>query len=70
MSIRTKIPSPALAKGQLWRTNQGFIEIVEIKRLIHYRLLKQPGQKLVRTQMSNWADLDRYLKEHQAELVE
>ena len=70
MSIRTKIPFPALAKGQLWKTDQGFIEIVDIKRLIHYRLLKQPGQKLVRTQMSNWADLDRYLKAHHAELVE
>jgi hypothetical protein len=69
MSIRTKTPFPPLAKGQLWKTSQGFIEIVEAKRLIHYRLLKQPGQKLVRTQMSSWGDLDKYLREHRAELV-
>ena len=59
-----------LAKGQLWRTQEGFLEIVDIKRLVHYRLLKRPGQRLVRTQMTNSEDLQDYLKGHEAELVE
>ncbi len=70
MDIKTKGGPIALAKGQLWKTGTGYIEIVDVKRLIHYRLLRQPGQRLVRTQMSNPADLQEYLKSHDAEQVE
>lgn len=59
-----------LAKGQLWKTREGYLEIVDVKRLVHYRLLKHPGQRLVRTQMTNHNDLQGYLKSHAAELVE
>ena len=59
-----------LAKGQLWKTREGYLEIVDVKRLVHYRILKHPRQRLVRTQMSNMADLQDYLKSHEAELVE
>jgi hypothetical protein len=68
--MNTRKSPVALAKGQLWRTNEGYIEIMELKRLIHYKFLKEPGQRLVRTRMSGKADFESYLKDHEAELVE
>ena len=70
MHTKTKGDPVDLAKGQLWKTREGFIEVVDVKRLVHYRILKHPGQRLVRTQMSNVADFQDYLKAHSAGLVE
>lgn len=70
--MHSKLSGPAvvLAKGQLWKTREGYIEIVDVKRLVHYRILKHPGQRLVRTQMSNAGDFQEYLKGHGAELTD
>ncbi len=69
MSNRTNGGPVHLAKGQLWKTEEGYVEVVEIKRLVHYRISKQPGQRLLRTRMSSVADFENYLKEHHGELV-
>ena len=61
--------TPALAKGQLWRTKDSHVQIVDMgKRLIHYRLLKDLRQ-MRRTQTTVLETLEEYLKSHGAELV-
>jgi hypothetical protein len=62
--------SPALAKGQLWSTENGHIRIVELgKMLAHYKMFKdlRPRQ---RTQMSRIDNMEVYLKTNGAQLVE
>ena len=59
-----------LAKGQLWKTNENYIRIVELgKTLIQYKLLRQEGQKAVKTQMTGISTLQDYLKTNSARLV-
>jgi hypothetical protein len=68
-TTRRKIALP-LAKGQLWKINDAYIQIVEHgKRLIHYKMMKNVGQRGVFTHMSAVAALEEYLKEHEATLV-
>jgi hypothetical protein len=63
-------PSPALAKGQLWRTEKAYIRIVELgKMLVHYKMLKDLPQ-MRRTQMSRIDSMEGYLKTNRAQLVE
>ena len=39
-------PLRPLESGQLWKTDEGYIQIRHIgKRLIDYKMMKQPGQK-------------------------
>ena len=59
-----------LARGQRWKTEDEYIEIVELgKRLIHYRMVRQLGQ-MRRTQTSGIDTMEAYLKSHRATLVE
>jgi len=59
-----------LAKGQLWKMKDAYIQIVELgKRLIHYKMMKQLGQMRVRTQMSGIESMGLYLKNNRARLV-
>ena len=59
-----------LAKGQLWKMNDAYIQIVELgKRLIHYKMMKQLGQMRVKTQMSGIESMGVYLKNNRARLV-
>ena len=52
MKTNGKKSSPALAKGQLWSTAKGHIQIVELgKMLVHYKMLRDLRQ-MRRTQMS------------------
>jgi hypothetical protein len=65
-----KKPLPPLAKGQLRKTDTGCIQIWHIgKRLIDYKMMKQPGQKAVRTQATVIETLAEYLKNQKAILV-
>jgi len=67
---KSKKPLPLLEKGQLWKTDTGYIQIWNIgKRLIDYKMMKQPGQKAVRTQGTRIDTLDEYLKTQKAVLV-
>ena len=70
MKTNGKKPSPALAKGQLWRTQKGHIRIVDIgKMLVHYKMLRDVRQ-MRRTQMSRIDNMEVYLKTNRAQLVE
>ena len=60
----------ALAKGQLWKMNNAYIQIVELgKMLIHYKMMKQLGQMQARTRMSTIDTMGSYLKSNRARLV-
>jgi len=60
-----------LAKGQLWRTGDAYLQIMDRgKRLISYKMMKELGKRAVRTQMSGIAEVEAYLKENEAELVD
>jgi hypothetical protein len=70
MKTNGKKSSPALAKGQLWKTAQGHIRIVELgKLLVHYKMLRDLRQ-MRRTQMSRIDAMTGYLKTNRAQLVE
>ncbi len=61
MKKRTK-PLQPLTKGQLWKTDTGYIQIWHIgKRLIDYKMKKEPGQRAVRTQGTGIDTLAEYL---------
>jgi len=66
----TKQTPIALAKGQLWKLSNAYIQIVELgKRLIHYKMMSRPGEVMARTQMSGIETMLDYLKTRHAELV-
>lgn len=70
MKKNVKNASPALTKGQLWKTDKAYIEIWHIgKLLIDYKMTKEPGRKAVRTQATGIATLEEYLKDNAAVLV-
>jgi hypothetical protein len=61
--------SPALAKGQRWKTKGAYIEIVQLgKTLIDYRLLRELGQKR-RTQTTTFETMEGYLNTNEAKLM-
>jgi hypothetical protein len=69
MKIKHKNSRPALAKGQLWRTEQGHIKIVDLgKMLVHYKMLKDLHQ-IRRTQLSRIDTMEGYLKTNGAQLI-
>jgi hypothetical protein len=45
MDTDTQGTPAGLAKGQLWKTDDAYLEIVGLeRRLIHYKLMKKPDQ--------------------------
>ena len=69
MKTNRKKSSPALAKGQLWKTEDAHIRIVDLgKMLVHYKMLRDLHQ-MRRTQMSRIDTMEGYLKTNGAELV-
>jgi hypothetical protein len=70
MKTNRKSAAPALAKGQLWQTDKTYVQIVEMgKRLIHYKMPRELGQRAVRTHTVGIETLVSYLKTHRARLV-
>jgi hypothetical protein len=70
MKTNRKKSSPALANGQLWRTEKGHIRIVELgKMLVHYKMLRELRQ-MRRTQISRIDSMVAYLKTNRAQLME
>jgi hypothetical protein len=60
---------PALANGQVWKTENAYIQIVELgKRLIDYRMMRQLGQSR-RTQTSSIETMENFLRNNEARLV-
>ena len=69
MKTNRKKSLPALAIGQLWKTENAYIQIVELgKRLIDYRMMRELGQAR-RTQTSSIETMEHYLKTNEARLV-
>jgi hypothetical protein len=67
---KTKPAPILLATGQLWQINGAYIYIVELgKRLISYKMMRQPKQRAVRTQMAGIDALEAYLLDKGAKLV-
>jgi hypothetical protein len=65
-----KKSTPALAKGQLWKTEKGHIQIVELgKMLVHYKMLRDVRQ-MRRTQVTRIDTMEVYLKTNRAQVVE
>jgi hypothetical protein len=65
-----KKPLAPLEKGQLWKTDGGYIQIWDIgKRLIDYKMMKEPGKRGVRTQATSIDTLKEYLKTQKAVLT-
>ena len=59
-----------LAKGQVWKTRAADIEILALgRRLIHYKITKQLGQKEVSAQISGIEAMENYLKSNAARLA-
>jgi hypothetical protein len=70
MKTNRKSAAPPLAKGQLWRTENAYVQIVERgKRLIHYKMPRELGQRAVKTHTVGIETLASYLKTHHARLV-
>jgi hypothetical protein len=70
MQLEERDRSYRLEAGQLWKLEQGYIYIVELgKRLIHYKMLRQPNQKGATTRLIGIEALLRYLRNSEAELV-
>lgn len=58
-----------LEAGQLWKLEHGYLYIAELgKRLIHYKMLRQPNQIAV-TRMIGIEALLNYLNQSDAELL-
>jgi hypothetical protein len=67
---KSKKPLPPLEKGQLWKTDTGYIQIWCVgKRLVDYKMMKRPGQKAARTQGTRIDTLKKYLKTQKAVLA-
>jgi hypothetical protein len=60
-----------LAEGQLWKTENTYIRIVDLgRRLISYKMLRRPEQRAVATQMIGIEALAVYLRSSEATLIE
>ena len=68
MKLTKSSAPPALEKGQMWKTERGMVEIMEVgKTLTHYRLYqtrKRPPTNLGRIQM-----VQDYLRNYRGKLV-
>src|SRR5690349_13969840 len=68
MKLKKSIVLPALEKGQLWKTEKGHVEIMEVgKTLTHYRLYQ--SQKRVPTSLGRIQMVQDFLRDNQAKLV-
>lgn len=68
MKLKKTAAPPELAKGQLWKTEKGHVEIMEVgKTLAHYRLFQT--QKRVPTSLGRIQMVQDYLRNNQAKLV-
>jgi hypothetical protein len=62
--------SAAFAKGQLWKMNHFYIQIVDLgKKLIHYRMLSDLKEHGARIKTSEVEVMWDYLKSRGAQLI-
>ena len=68
MKLTKKSAVPTLEKGQLWQTEKGRVEIMEVgKTLTHYRLYQ--SQKRVPTNLGRIQVVQDYLRNHGGRLI-
>ena len=68
MKLKNSLLLPDLQKGQLWKTEKGHVEIMEVgKTLAHYRLYQT--QRRVPTNLGRIDMVRDYLKNNQAKLI-
>lgn len=69
MILKKKCAVP-LAKGQVWKVNDGCVQIVEIgKRLIHYKMFRERQNRAVPVRITSIHTVQDYLKSNRAVLV-
>lgn len=60
---------PTTRTGQLWKIPDGYLQIVQRgKTLIHYKMMRNPDQRAVTTQVSGISEVEDYLKTTGAKL--
>lgn len=70
MKLHEKKGLQPLEEGQMWKLEHGYLYIAELgKRLIHYKLLRQPNQKAVATRLIGIGELMTFLRRNEAELL-
>lgn len=70
MRIEQAGSAQRLEAGQLWKLEHGYVYIVELgKRLILYKMLRQPEQRAALTQMIRIEALLNFFLQNEAELV-
>lgn len=70
VAAKARNESPGLEKGQLWRADESYLQIVEIgNRLVHYKLLQRPDQRAALTRLIGIDALAVYLRNTEASLV-
>jgi hypothetical protein len=63
-------PLPQLETGQLWKTDNDYIKIWHVgKLLIDYKVMKEPDQKAARTHATGIDKLREYLMANNAVLA-
>jgi hypothetical protein len=68
MKLKDSTNNHSLEKGQLWKTEKGNVEIMEVgKTLAHYRLFQ--NQKRVPTSLGRIQMVQDYLRDNQAKLI-
>lgn len=59
-----------MAQGQVWKTDNTYLQIVELgRKLIHYKLMKDPRQPVVMTRLIRTDALAVYLRATEATLM-
>lgn len=68
MKDKKSAMAPSLEKGQLWKTDKGNVEIMDVgKTLAHYRLFQ--NQKRVPTNLGPIQVVQEFLKKNSARLI-
>jgi len=70
MDTNSQQRPPGLAQGQVWKTDNTYLQIVELgRKLIHYKLMKDPRQPVVMTRLIRTDALAVYLRATEATLM-
>ena len=70
MQIEENNRPHGLKAGQFWKMEHGYLHIVELgKRLIQYKMLRQPDQRAAVTRMIGIEALLNYLSQSEAQLM-
>jgi hypothetical protein len=70
MNVNNGTGPQNLVKGQIWKLENGFIQIGHYgKRLVEYKRLEKPQQKRVPSSLVRPDELVDYLKKNNAQLL-